>query len=142
MEEWAAAARRISPNAYETVILFIDGTVRPTCRPRPSEYKLSPGINLDQVQRAQYNGHKRRHAFKGHAVVSPSGMVIHYFGAVDGRHHDVYLLNESGLHVLCITRIVLMCVCCNTRIVRSIAIFDDTWRRLHYVWRQRLPSHS
>ena len=74
--------------------------MRPTCRPRPNEDRLPPGITLDQVQRAQYNGHKKRHAFKGHAVISPSGMVVHFFGAVDGRHHDVFLLNKSGLFLL------------------------------------------
>ena len=103
MEEWAAVVRAITRNAYEHAILFIDGTVRPTCRPRPAAWRLPAGITLDQLQRAQRNGHKRRHAFKAHAVISPSGMVIHYFGDVDGRHHDVFfLLNESGFVYLCV----------------------------------------
>ena len=55
------------------------------------------------MQRAQYNGHKRRHAFKAHAVISPSGMVVHYFGPVEGRHHDSWLLRESGLYTLVAT---------------------------------------
>ena len=41
---------------------FIDGTVRPVCR---------PGLN----QRVLYNGHKRVHAIKFQSVVAPNGLI-------------------------------------------------------------------
>ena len=48
---------------------FIDGTVRPICR---------PGIN----QRVVYNGHKRVHALKFQSVTLPSGMIANMYGPV------------------------------------------------------------
>ena len=41
---------------------FIDGTVRPVCRPR-------------QNQRTLYNGHKRVHSIKFQSIVTPNGMI-------------------------------------------------------------------
>ena len=43
---------------------FVDGTVRPICR---------PGRN----QRVVYNGHKRVHALKFQAVAAPNGLIRH-----------------------------------------------------------------
>jgi len=48
---------------------FIDGTVRPICR---------PGEN----QRIVYNGHKRVHAIKFQSVTLPNGMIAQLFGPV------------------------------------------------------------
>ena len=48
---------------------FIDGTVRPVCRP-------------GEQQRVLYNGHKRVHALKFQSVVLPSGMIAHMYGPV------------------------------------------------------------
>lgn len=48
---------------------FIDGTVRPICRP-------------DQNQRIVYNGHKRVHGLKYHSVALPNGMIANMFGPV------------------------------------------------------------
>ena len=59
--------------------------------------KLPPGITPDQCQRAQYSGHKHKHGIKFHALVSPSGMVAHLFGPIDGRRHDSFMLTESGI---------------------------------------------
>ena len=48
---------------------FIDGTVRPICRP-------------EQNQRVVYNGHKRVHGLKYQSVVLPNGMVANMYGPV------------------------------------------------------------
>lgn len=48
---------------------FIDGTVRPVCR---------PGEN----QRVLYNGHKRVHGIKFQSVVAPNGMIANLYGPV------------------------------------------------------------
>lgn len=63
---------------------FIDGTVRPICRP------------IDG-QRLVYNGHKRVHALKFQSVVTPDGMIANLYGPVEGRRHDAFLLTDSGL---------------------------------------------
>ncbi|XP_030842389.1 uncharacterized protein LOC115924448 [Strongylocentrotus purpuratus] len=63
---------------------FIDGTVRPICRP-------------GEHQRVAYNGHKRVHSLKYQSVTSPNGMIANLYGPVEGRRHDAYLLRESGL---------------------------------------------
>lgn len=48
---------------------FIDGTVRPICRPREN-------------QRVVYNGHKKVHALKFQSVVVPNGMIANLYGPV------------------------------------------------------------
>ena len=63
---------------------FVDGTVRPVCRP-------------SQHQRVMYNGHKRLHALKFQAVTAANGMIAHLYGPIEGRRHDCYLLRMSGL---------------------------------------------
>ena len=63
---------------------FIDGTVRPVCRPQES-------------QRLTYNGHKRIHAFKFQSVVAPNGLIAFLDGPYEGRKHDSGMLAESGL---------------------------------------------
>ena len=95
--QWAEAVRRICPDAYDYVVMFLDGTLRRTCQPCPNPRKLPPGITPYQCQRAQYSGHKHSHGFKFHALVSPSGIVPHLFGPIDGRRHDSFMLTESGL---------------------------------------------
>ena len=97
LARWASDVSKKVPNTFQDVWSFIDGTVRPTCKPCPDPRKLPPGITAGQVQQAQYSGHKRRHAFKGHAIIVPSGMLIHWFGPVDGRRHDSFLLQKSGV---------------------------------------------
>ncbi|XP_071946235.1 uncharacterized protein [Antedon mediterranea] len=63
---------------------FVDGTVRPICRP-------------NQHQQVMYNGHKRIHAMKFQSVTAPNGLIAHLYGPVEGRRHDAFLLRESGL---------------------------------------------
>ena len=55
--------------ALDNCFGFIDGTVRPVCR---------PGEN----QRTVYNGHKRVHALKYQSVTLPSGMIAQMYGPV------------------------------------------------------------
>ena len=63
---------------------FIDGTVRPICRP-------------GQNQSVVYNGHKRVHSLKFQSVVAPNGLIANLYGAVEGRRHDSGMLGDSGL---------------------------------------------
>lgn len=50
---------------------FVDGTVRPVCRP-------------GTLQRTLYNVHKRVRAIKLHSVVTPNGRMANLFGPVEG----------------------------------------------------------
>lgn len=59
---------------------FIDGTVRPICRPR---------LN----QRIVYNGHKRVHALKFQSVAVPNGIIANMYGPV-GRNYSYILLEN------------------------------------------------
>ena len=63
---------------------FVDGTVRPVCR---------PGRN----QRVLYNGHKKVHSLKFQSVAAPNGQVGSLFGPVEGKRHDSGMLADSGL---------------------------------------------
>ena len=63
---------------------FIDGTVRPCCR---------PAIN----HRIVYNGYKRVHGIKFQSVVTRNGLTANLFGPVEGRKHDSGMLEDSGL---------------------------------------------
>ncbi|KXJ18454.1 uncharacterized protein LOC110232447 [Exaiptasia diaphana] len=71
-------------SALDNCFGFIDGTVRPICR---------PGEN----QRIVYNGHKRVHALKYQSVTLPSGMIAHLCGPFEGKKHDAGMLRESQL---------------------------------------------
>ena len=61
---------------------FIDGTVRPICR---------PGVN----QRILYNGHKRVHSIKFQSAVIPNGLRSNVFDPYEGKKHN--MLRHSGL---------------------------------------------
>ena len=63
---------------------FVDGTVRPVCKP-------------GTLQRLLYNGHKRVHAIKFQSVVAPNGLIANLFGPVEGRRHDSGMLRDSDL---------------------------------------------
>eukprot|EP00794_Sanderia_malayensis_P001370 gene1370-biopygen1120 len=79
-----ADAIRNKGAALENCWGFVDGTVRPICR---------PGRN----QRVVYNGHKRVHALKFQSVVAPNGLIANLYGPVEGKRHDSALLAMSGL---------------------------------------------
>ncbi|CAC5383587.1 unnamed protein product [Mytilus coruscus] len=61
---------------------FIDGTVRPLCRPTTN-------------QRILFNGNKRVHAIKFQSIVASN--VANMYGPIEGRRHDAGLLRESGI---------------------------------------------
>ena len=63
---------------------FVDGTVRPVCRP-------------NQMQRAIYNGHKKVHAIKFQSVVAPNGLIENLYGPMEGKRHDAGMLRDSQL---------------------------------------------
>ena len=70
--------------ALDNIWGFIDGAVRPCCRPK---------VN----QRILYNWHKRLHALKYQSVLTPSGMIANLFGPVEGKRHDSAILAMLGL---------------------------------------------
>ncbi|KAJ8912366.1 hypothetical protein NQ315_014733 [Exocentrus adspersus] len=64
---------------------FIDGTVRPICRPT---------VN----QRAYYSGHKRVHCVKYQSLLCPDGIIVSLKCAYPGARHDAGIFRESGLY--------------------------------------------
>ncbi|XP_072375397.1 uncharacterized protein [Diabrotica undecimpunctata] len=64
---------------------FIDGTVRPICRPVEN-------------QREYYSGYKKIHCVKYQSLICPDGIIINLKGAYPGRKHDSGILRESGLY--------------------------------------------
>lgn len=68
----------------DLVVGFIDGTLQEVARPVTN-------------QRLIYNGWKRMHCLKYHAVVTPDGIIIHLYGPVEGRRHNQTVFKESGL---------------------------------------------
>ncbi|GAU94737.1 hypothetical protein RvY_06460 [Ramazzottius varieornatus] len=68
----------------ETCVGFIDGTMRPTCRPSRS-------------QKAAFSGHKRQHGIKFQFLMYPNGIIGHLFESMEGCRHDAGILCESGL---------------------------------------------
>lgn len=83
LEAYAAAVHD-KGGALNNCFGFIDGTVRPICRP-------------GEHQRIVYNGHKRVHAIKFQSVTLPNGIIAQLFGPVEGRKHDSGMLADSGL---------------------------------------------
>ena len=68
LEQYAVAVAEKGA-ALDNCYGFIDGTVRPICRPQDN-------------QRVVYNGHKRVHAIKFQSVTVPSGMIAQIYGPV------------------------------------------------------------
>jgi len=71
----------------DLVAALIDGTLRKNARPVRN-------------QRLVFNGWKRIHCLKYHALISPDGLIIHIYGPVDGRRHDQTVLTQSGLSTI------------------------------------------
>lgn len=63
---------------------FVDGTVRPICRPI-------------RYQRICFNGHKRVHSLKFQSILTPDGLIAHLWGPLEGRRHDCALLQKSEI---------------------------------------------
>ena len=73
---------------------YIDGTIRPICKP-------------SRDQRMFYNGHKRVHAIKFQNILFPDGMIVYMDGPHPGRDHDSGLLHRSGLDAALESRLLV-----------------------------------
>ena len=82
--ERMCALNREKGSILEDCVGFIDGTVRPICRP-------------GRDQRVYYNGHKRTHALKYQSIAFPDGMIVFADGPYTGNRHDAGLFRDSGL---------------------------------------------
>ena len=83
LEEYAAAIHEkgaLLRNCWG----FIDGTLRPCCRPK---------VN----QRLLYNGHKRTHGLKFQSIIAPNGLIVNLFGPVEGCRHDSGMIAMSAV---------------------------------------------
>ena len=63
---------------------FIDGTVRPICRPQ-------------KMQTVVYNKHKKVHPIKFQSMVTPNGTIANLYGLVEGCRLDSGMLAYSAL---------------------------------------------
>lgn len=84
MQEYATAIHNKGA-ALNNCFGFVDGTVRPICRP-------------EKNQRTVYNGHKRVHAIKFQSVVTPNGLIANLYGPVGkcvAYNFNPYLLVSS-----------------------------------------------
>jgi nuclease HARBI1 len=63
----------------DSVVGFIDGTAIEIARPSGAR------------QRATYCGHKRRNYIKFQSVFAQDGLILHLFGPMDGRRHDMFM---------------------------------------------------
>ena len=61
--------------ALNNCLGFVDGTVRPICRP-------------NENQRQVYNGHKRVHALKFQSVAISNGLIANLYGPVGMKIYD------------------------------------------------------
>ena len=68
----------------DNVWAFIDGTQGRLCRPHKGQESI-------------FNGHKRIHSLKYQSVVAPNGMIVHFYGPIEGRRHDSALYYDSGI---------------------------------------------
>ena len=71
-------------SALKNVWGFIDGTQGRLCHPNVGQESI-------------FNGHKRIHSLKYQAVIAPNGMLVHFFGPIEGRCHDSAVFYLSGL---------------------------------------------
>jgi hypothetical protein len=82
LETFSAAVRR--KGGLSNCFGFVDGTVRPMCK---------PGV----LQGPCYTGKDRVHALKYQAVTTPDGMFLHLCGPWPGSRHDEFLLAQSNV---------------------------------------------
>ncbi|KAH9146647.1 hypothetical protein AeRB84_009494 [Aphanomyces euteiches] len=74
---------------------FIDGTKHYVSRPGARQSDES--VPFENLQRAPYNGHPRRHCFNYQAITTPDGLILSMYGPVEGRRHDATVLAMSGI---------------------------------------------
>jgi hypothetical protein len=72
---------------------FIDGTVRPMCKP-------------GDLQASCYNGKDRVHALKYQGLTTPDGLLLQLCGPWPGSRHDMHMLHKSQLmdYIQCLPR--------------------------------------
>jgi hypothetical protein len=80
MEEFAGIVEERT--GMRGIFSFIDGTVRPTCKP-------------EIFQAVVYNGKDKTHALKYQLVVTPDGIMRHVYGPVCGSRHDQHMVHAS-----------------------------------------------
>ena len=80
----AADIERLTRTKNASCIGFIDGTFRPDARPK-------------EGQQSCYNWHYRGHGFKFLSMSCPDGLTQFYFGPVQGRRHNSFVLSLSDL---------------------------------------------
>jgi nuclease HARBI1 len=83
-----AHAVRTKSDGLGNCIEFIDGPVLGISRPGEADTKL-----------VAYNGHKRKHALKFQAILTPEGLIFHIAGPIEGRRHDWTLYCRSGIEL-------------------------------------------
>ena len=83
LAEFAVAVHN-SGAALDNCWGFVDGTVRPICRP-------------GQNQKCIYNGHKQVHAIKFQSIAEPRGLVANLFRPVEGKRYNSEMLTKSGV---------------------------------------------
>ena len=84
MQEYANAIHAAGA-ALDNCWGFVDGTVRPICRP-------------GEHQRVVYNGHKRVHAIKFQSVVAPNGLVENLYGPIGRIFSFAFILTVLYLY--------------------------------------------
>jgi hypothetical protein len=67
---------------------FIDGTIRPICRPSSIE------------QRPWYTGYKKLHGFKFQAISTPDGLIISLFGPTTAADGDWMMWFMSDIEAI------------------------------------------
>ena len=83
-QECLAAAIHRKGAPLSNCVGFIDGTIRPMCRPTRN-------------QKAFYNGHKRIHCLKFQSLVTPDGLIAAMEGGFRGARHDAGVFSASVL---------------------------------------------
>ena len=77
-------SRRRYPMPLNNCVGFIDGS---------NQYCDRPG----RYQNILYNGHKRAHLVKWQGIMLPNGIMPMPFGPINGRHHDAWMMEDSGV---------------------------------------------
>lgn len=80
LQEFCNAIEKVC--GVKDIFGFIDGTVRPTCKP-------------EVLQAVAYNGSKHTHALKYQMLCTPDGMMRHVSGPYCGSRHDQHMVHKS-----------------------------------------------
>jgi len=88
MPRYAEAFRQVGVPEPVKLWAAIDGTLRPM--------RVPQGRN--NLQRENFNGHKRKHGLVYQAITTPDGLIAHISKPVPGRRHDMYALRQSGVY--------------------------------------------